>query len=238
METYKILGVNVDNITYHELYEKTLEQIEHGKAPMLIFTPNPEIIHAAAENNQVKEVLNKGDVNLPDGIGILIAARILGYPIKERITGIDALLFLCEKQVGTVFLLGSKPGVAQRAADKLKMSFPGLQVSGVHDGYFKDENSKEIIDIINRSKAEVLFVGLGAPRQERWLIEHRHQLKVKIAMVMGGSLDVISGDKQRAPQFYQSMHLEWLYRLCQEPWRITRIMVIPKFLLSVIKHRI
>lgn len=234
IKQFQILGVNISQINYDQLVDRARAYIAEPKGLRLIFTPNPEIIYASLTDPSLKEVLNQADINLPDGIGIILACKLLGLPIHQRVTGVDAFITLCRHKVGKVFLLGSKPGVADRAAKSLMQQYSGLQVVGQMDGYFKDNESDRVIQAINGSGADILFVGLGAPRQEKWLLANRDRLLVKVAMVMGGSLDVISGDKQRAPEFFIRFHIEWLYRLYQEPWRIKRMSVIPKFIYHVI----
>lgn len=237
MQTINIFGVKVNRISYEELYELVTGYI-NGSDHKIIFTPNPEIIYKARDDKQFCDLLNQADIGLPDGIGVLIASRILNNRIFQRITGIDALSFICSKMPGKIFLLGSKPGIAVTAKEKLEKKYPGIDIVGVNDGYFIDEESDVIIEKINQSRADILFVGLGSPRQEKWLIQNRDKLKVKVSMVMGGSLDVISGNIQRAPEIMIKLNIEWLYRLIQEPWRYKRMLVLPKFLMRVIWERI
>ncbi|OGH95949.1 MAG: hypothetical protein A2X42_08985 [Candidatus Margulisbacteria bacterium GWF2_38_17] len=232
MEQYSILGVNVTDVTYQQLYENVKDHIDNGSGLKLVFTPNPEIIYMAQFDPDIKTMLNSSDINLPDGIGVLIASKMLGHPIKERITGIDTMLYLCEKKAGSVFLFGSKPGIAELAAIELEKRYPGLKVVGFHDGYFQDDS--KMVELINRSGADIVFVGLGAPKQENWLVKNKDKLQPKVAMVIGGSMDVISGTKKRAPQIFQKLNVEWVFRFFQEPSRFMRIIVLPKFLLRVI----
>lgn len=235
MDTYQILGVKINDINYTELVDEVRLQLANKSDGLkLIFTPNPEIIYASLTDDTLRDVLNKADINLPDGIGIVIASKIIGHPITQRVTGVDAFLKICEHRLGRIFLLGSKPGVAARAADVLTSMFPGIGIAGFMDGYFRDEDNERVVAAINQSGANILFVGLGAPRQEMWLLANRDKLQVKLAMVMGGSLDVVSGDKDRAPELFIKLNIEWLYRLYQEPSRYKRMMVLPKFILKVL----
>jgi N-acetylglucosaminyldiphosphoundecaprenol N-acetyl-beta-D-mannosaminyltransferase len=162
---------------------------------------------------------------------MVVVSRILGNPLKERVTGIDLMLKIvemCARQGLKIFLLGSEPGVAEEAASKLIESFPGINIVGTYHGYFEKDN--EVVKAIKDTKPDILFVGLGAGRQEKWLSKHLKELGVPIAMVIGGSLDVISGRKKRAPKWSQKLYIEWLYRLITEPERWKRQLALPKFL--------
>lgn len=232
-----ILGVKVECVNNFDVIEKVRSFIA-GDRCSLIFTPNPEIIYSSDYDLDLKEMLNKSDLSIPDGIGIVIASKILGYNIKERVTGIDTMLNICRYKLGSVFLIGSKPGVAENASKALKNSISGINIAGVYHGYFSDDESDNIINKINESGAEILFVGLGSPRQEKWLLKYKDKLNCKVAMVIGGSLDVISGDKKRAPKLIIKLGIEWLYRLCQEPWRYKRMLVLPLFILKVLRKKL
>lgn len=237
MQIVNILGIKVNRISYEELYKQVLSYVK-GATHKIIFTPNPEIIYKAKDDAQFCDLLNQADIGLPDGIGVLVASRISGDRISQRITGIDAFTFLCEKMVGKIYLLGSKPGIAKKAKAQLEKSYPGIEIVGFNDGYFSDDQSDHIIDLINQSRAEILFVGLGSPRQENWLIQNRDKLNVKVSMVIGGSMDVVSGTIKRSPELMIKLNIEWLYRLIQEPWRYKRMLVLPKFIFSVILDRL
>ena len=194
--------------------------IKSGR-PHFIATPNPEIIIAAQNDNELKKTINSADLCLPDGMGVLAASKFLKIPLLERVTGVDLMLEILRsaKEKGyKVFLLGSAPGVAEDAARKL----PGVNIAGIHHGYFKDADEKEVIEKIKHSRPDVLFVGLGAPRQEFWTAKHYKHLGVPVCMVIGGSLDVISGKAKRAPEIVQKLGGEWFYRLIKEPKRWKR----------------
>jgi exopolysaccharide biosynthesis WecB/TagA/CpsF family protein len=231
----KILGVEIDNVTF-DIALRKVQGFINSRTPHIVFTPNPEIIMVAQKNNELKNILNSADLRVPDGIGIVAASRLLKKHIKERVTGIDLMLKIIDsaKNKGQkVFLLGSKPGIAQQAADSLK----GVDIAGTYHGYFDASSEKEVIDLIKRSRPDILFVGLGAPRQEQWLYSHYRELGVPVSMVVGGSLDVISGNVQRAPSIIQKLNLEWLYRLSKEPRRWRRQLSLISFLAAVIRNR-
>lgn len=238
-KTIEILGVHIDQMTMEDTLAKAKKLLaEDGVSA--IYTPNPEIIMAAYEDNAFRDILNDADICTPDGIGVVYASRMLKDPVPERVPGFDLTCGLLESIAGTgegVFLFGAKPGVAEIAKEKLEERYPGLLVSGVHDGYFKEEDEEDIVRQINESGAKLLLVCLGAPKQERWIHQHKGDLKVNLCMGVGGSLDVFAGTVKRAPEFFIKLNLEWFYRLCKQPSRIGRFVALPKFILTVWKKK-
>lgn len=234
----KLANISVDNITLKEALE-ALKGFIASKQPHLIVTPNPEIIVAAQDDKELFDIMNSANLCLPDGISMVVVSKILGKPLKERVTGIDFLLASCElaaKNGWRVFLLGGAPGIAEKVALNLISRYPDLLICGTHDGYFKDDN--EIVARIKAAKPDILFAGLGAVRQEKWLKRNLNELGVSAAVGVGGSFDVIAGIKKRAPKWIQSLYLEWLYRLITEPGRWKRQLALPKFLwLTLISSR-
>lgn len=234
METVNILGVHVNKYTMAEAVNKAASLIETEELSM-IFTPNSEIILYASNNPEFAEVLNKGDMVIPDGIGVVYGAKILKNPIKERVAGYDLvcnLLPIMAEKGQSVYLLGAKPGVAEKAAETLLSKHPGLVIAGTHDGYFKDD--EEVIADINKCAPDFLMVCLGFPKQENWIYNNREKLNVKLAIGAGGCLDVFAGTVQRAPEFYCEHGVEWLYRLVKQPTRFVRMLALPKFGLKVL----
>ena len=234
METVNILGVHVNKYTMQEAVVKASSLMETEKLSM-IFTPNSEIILYASNNPEFAEVLNKGDMVIPDGIGVVYGAKILKNPIKERVAGYDLvcnLLPIMAEKGQSVYLLGAKPGVAEKAAETLLAKYPGLVIAGTHDGYFKDD--EEVIADINKSSPDFLMVCLGFPKQENWIYNNREKLNAKLAIGAGGCLDVFAGTVQRAPDFYCEHGIEWLYRLVKQPTRFVRMLSLPKFGLKVL----
>ena len=201
-----------------------------------VFTPNAEIIMAAYRDKEFADILNRSELLTADGIGVVYASRILKKPISERAAGYDIACKVLEKINGSghkLFLFGGKPGVAEQARDRLLEKYPELNIVGMRNGYFKPEEDAEIVTEINNSGADIAFVCLGAPKQEKWIDAQRNNLNVKVAMGIGGSLDVFAGTAERAPAFFCNHGLEWLYRLYKEPWRIGRMMELPKFAVTV-----
>ncbi len=231
-ELVEIVGINIDNITSAEAIAK-LDGFLEGKDAKLIFTPNSEILVDAVKDIQFTEILNKGDMVLPDGIGVVIASRFYNKPIKERVAGYDimcSIIELANQKGKSIYILGGKEGIAEEAAEKLKKDYGNLRIAGLHNGYFDDEEEKRIINDIINLKPDIVFVALGAPKQEKWIYRNRH-IPARIIMGVGGSIDVIAGKVKRAPEFYQKAGLEWFYRLIKEPKRIFRVLKLPKFIL-------
>lgn len=233
-----IMGVGFDNITAGEALDKLCAMLETGDAGYVV-TPNPEIVYAAVKDPSLVPLLENAALCVPDGIGIIYAGRIMGTPFKSRVPGIELGEALVEKMAQNgkkLFLLGAKPGIAELAADNLQKKYPGLVIAGTHDGYFKDD--APVVELIKESQADVVFVCMGFPRQERFMAEHLEETGASVMMGLGGSLDVFAGTVKRAPKFFIKTNLEWFYRLIKEPSRIGRMMKLPVFLLMVCRERI
>ncbi|MBQ2664809.1 MAG: WecB/TagA/CpsF family glycosyltransferase, partial [Clostridia bacterium] len=226
MEKVNILGVKVDMVTISEAADLIMKFMGEAKFHS-VFTPNSEIIMQAYRNPEFAELLNRSDLLTADGIGVVHASKILKKPIKERAAGFDIAKQVLEKMNYTdhkLFLFGGKPGVAEKAAENLKKEYPELNIAGTRNGYFKEEDEPDIVEEINASGADMLFVCLGAPKQEQWIDRNRDALtSVRVAMGIGGSLDVFAGTVQRAPEIFCKTGMEWFYRLCKEPWRAKRM---------------
>lgn len=232
-----ILGVKFDDITLADAVERGVRLVSEHRAAFVV-TPNPEIVMAAEKDAALLDALNAADMVLPDGIGIVYSARILGTPLSERVPGIDfasGLLARLAQKGGSVYLFGAKPGVAEKAAENIAVQFPGLVVAGMHDGYFNSD--ADIIADINAQKPDFLFVCLGSPKQEKWMKANAGKLDIGVMAGLGGCLDVFAGDVDRAPEKMQSMGLEWLYRLYKEPSRIGRMARLPGILFKAAGQR-
>ena len=236
MDKVNKLGVNVDCVTNEEALDKVMAMLSEDK-DHAVFTPNSEIILMAHKDAEFCGLLNSADLLTADGIGVVYASRILKKPLPERVAGYDVACKVIDKIAETghrLYLFGGKPGVAEQAAENLKKQYPFLNIVGMHNGYFKPEETPEIIDDINASGADLLFVCLGAPAQEKWISANRDKLCCRVMMGIGGSLDVFAGVAERAPEIWCRMGLEWLYRLIKEPWRAKRMLALPKFGLTVL----
>ena len=236
MEKTNILGVNVDKVTYDEAVNCIMKMLnEPGNHT--VFTPNSEIILMAYKDENFCGILNSADLLTADGIGVVYASKILGNSVPERVAGFDVSCGVLDEisQTGhRLYLFGGKPGVAEKAAENLKAEYPLINIVGMHDGYFAPEENDAIIDDINQSGADLVFVCLGAPKQENWIFENRSKLNCHVMMGVGGTLDVLAGTAERAPEIWCDLGFEWLYRLIKEPKRIFRMMALPKFAFTVL----
>ena len=232
-----ILGLPIENVTMEEAVNEVYGFFAARESKMII-TPNAEILQMFDQRPEVREALMQADYVVPDGVGVLLAAKRLGQPLKEKVAGIELGTHLLERsaQEGKrVFFLGAKPGVAEAAKKEVEKKMPGIQIVGVQDGYFKPEEEPALIERINGLDVDMLFVCLGAPKQELWMAAHKKDLKVGAMLGLGGTLDVLGNNVKRAPRWMIDLKLEWLYRVAKEPWRIGRVASLPKFLLRIKK---
>ncbi len=238
--TVKILGAQIAGLDMMEtLCQIDLLISDKGKMHHII-TLNAEILYRAQTDAELLRIINAAALVTPDGSGIVWAIEKLTGTHVERVTGVDLMMNLCEQAHHTgwrLFFLGGKPGVAEEAGAKLSERFDGLDIAGIRHGYFNEQEEADIIHEINASGADILFVAMGAPRQEFWLDQHREDLQVPVAIGIGGSLDVAAGKVKRAPHWMQKTGVEWLWRLCREPWRIKRMLALPKFMRLVAKEK-
>ena len=232
-----VLGVGFDSVTLDQAVERGMELLRVGGAHYAV-TPNPEIVEACRRDRAVMDAVNGADLVLADGIGVIYGARILGTPLPGRVTGISfaqGLMAEMAKSGEGLFLLGAKPGYAQQAAENLCRQYPGLNIVGTNDGYFKDDGP--VVEKIRASGARAVFVCLGAPKQELWMVKNGAETGAGLLVGLGGCLDVFSGNVKRAPVLFQRLGLEWFYRLCKEPRRIGRMMKLPLFLIHAAAER-
>lgn len=232
-----ILGVLVHKVNVEQASDRIIEYISASEGAKSVFTPNSEIIMAAYRDPEFCNLLNSSDLLTADGIGVVYASKIVKNPIAERAAGYDIACRTLEKLAklgGSLYLFGSKPGVAELAAANIESRYSGVKVVGMSDGYFDEVKEKAIIEDIKRTKPDLLFVCLGAPKQERWISAHKSELGAKVCMGIGGSLDVFAGTVKRAPEFYTKHGIEWLYRLAKQPSRFVRMLDLPRFGLKVL----
>ena len=232
-----VMGVGFDNVTMEEALDQAMALLQTGTAHYAV-TPNAEIVYECMHDAEFCSLVNQADLVLPDGSGVVLGAKLLKTPLKQKVAGIDfadQLAGRLARTGKTLYLLGSKPGVAEQAAANLQTKYPGLQIVGTADGYFQDE--AQVVETINAARPDVLFVCLGAPKQELFMVHHQKQLQVGLMMGLGGSLDGFAGTVKRAPVWMQRAGLEWLYRLIKEPRRFKRMLRLPKFVLAVLFHK-
>ncbi len=239
VKSIRILGVKIHQVTNETAYDRFLTLIEEPQMSM-ICTPNTEIVMMAQTDSELKEILEDADLVIPDGIGLVYASKIHQLGLTERVTGIDTMeriLNYANNTKRSLYIFGGKPGVADKAVEKMKELYPNIQYKGTQDGYYKKEDEDKILNHINEVKPDLLFVALGAPRQEKWIYQNRKTLNVKVAMGVGGAVDVWAGTTKRAPKIFIDLHMEWFYRLLKEPTRIGRMMSLPQFMIKVLISR-
>ncbi len=231
-----ILGIDFTNAKEGEVLEYILQSLEKDVKRYCIFTPNPEILMLADSSLEYKNIVNSAKIALPDGIGVMIAGKLMGKELKQRIQGVDFVKSLCraiaEKPI-TVGFLGAGPGIAEKTAECLVKKFPNLKVVFTERGNPDDKTVQIIKDL--KKEIDILFVAFGSPKQEFWINENLNKLPVKIAIGVGGAFDLISGKIKRAPLWVQKVGLEWLFRLIIQPWRAKRQFALIKFAFLVLK---
>ena len=236
---HSIMDIRVYALTMKEVLHWAQEAVDSGK-PHMIATANAEMIMNAQSDKELGKILNQADMVVADGAGVLWAGETLGTPFPERVTGADLsveLLEIAAQKDWKVYFLGGAPGVAKKAAETFMASHRDFSLVGCHDGYFDECEEKKIIADIKQSGAQLLLVGLGVPKQEKWIFHHRSELGPVLAMGIGGVFDVMSGNLKRAPLWMQKNRLEWAYRLYLQPSRIGRMMAIPRFMRAVKKWK-
>ena len=240
MERLDILGVRVDAIAYDDLLA-SVDAFVASRRPHQVVTLNPEMLVAAHGDPALRAQLNAADLNVADGVGILLAARLLGRRLPGRITGSDGILLLaahCAERGYRPYLLGAAVGVAEEAARRLVALNPGLVVAGTHAGSPRAEDEAAITGLVRAAAPDLLFVAYGVPAEEAWIARNRDRLGVPAMMGVGGSLDFLAGVAQRAPAWVRRAGLEWLHRLVREPWRWRRQLALPRFAWLVVRQRI
>jgi N-acetylglucosaminyldiphosphoundecaprenol N-acetyl-beta-D-mannosaminyltransferase len=236
----RILGVPADPITFAILMETIGAWVADGSRLYQICTVNPEFIMIAQRDSAFYDVLQHSDLNIIDGWGAVLALRLRGVTVPERVTGSDGVPMIAEhaaKHGWRLFLLGAGPGIAQKAADIFSERHPGILIAGTYEGSPHPDEAEVIIEMVNAAKADILLVAYGAPAQDLWIHQHRERLKVKVAMGVGGSLDFVTGYIPRAPLWMRKAGIEWLYRLYLQPSRWRRMLRLPRFALMALLFR-
>lgn len=232
-----ILGIQYNNVTLQEALELGRALLT-GNDTVYGVTPNAEIAYEALRDPEFRNILNGAALVLPDGAGVILGAKILKTPLKQKVAGVDfamGLLGVMEETGSRLYLLGSKPGIAELAAERMLEKHPSLCICGAADGYFTDE--ADVVRRINEARADAVFVCLGSPKQERFMARHCADLNVRLMLGLGGTLDSIAGTVKRAPKWMIRLQLEWLYRLIKEPRRFGRMLRLPKYVFAAVKKR-
>lgn len=234
-----VLGVPFDAVTMNEAVAKAKKLLQE-EGQHIICTPNPEIVMEAQKDKELMNILHEADMVVPDGIGVVWASKYSEIRLTERVAGYDLtqnLMAALAATDETFYFFGGAPGVASTAARKMMKKYPGLKVVGVHNGYFDEKEEKRIIQDIKTKAPSILLVGLGAPKQEKWIYDNIRLTGAKVAIGVGGSFDVMAGNVKRAPKIFQKLGLEWFHRLITQPTRWKRMMRLPKFALTVLKTK-
>jgi N-acetylglucosaminyldiphosphoundecaprenol N-acetyl-beta-D-mannosaminyltransferase len=235
-----LLGVRVHRVDMAATLTLIREFIASG-TPHIIVTADASSVVRAQSDTEFQYLINGADLVTPDGFGVLKGAALLGTPLIERVSGVEIAREMCRMSAEdgfSIYFLGAAPGVAELAATNLKGQYPGLNVAGIHDGYFDPSRDAEIAAEVKASGAQVLLVAMGIPRQEKFIRDNMDKLGVCVAMGVGGSFDVFSGKVKRAPVWFQKHGLEWLYRLVKDPSKIKKAATLPRFVVLVLRERI
>lgn len=240
IQRIEVLGIPVDVVNEQACLEKVDDSIQRSESCSIVAV-NPEKVMHAREDAELLNALRDATVLIPDGIGIVVASRILGLPRMSRVAGSDLMPLLCSHAAHKgyrIYIYGASLEANRKAVANLRRSYPGLEIVGHHHGYVKDADVGQLTEEIRRSRADILFVGLGSPRQELWVRRHMPATEVPVCQCVGGTIDVLAGHVKRAPVLWQRFGLEWLYRLVKQPSRIVRQKVLFVFFARLMQERI
>lgn len=239
LPTVPIYGIPFSKASMDETVNYLTEAIE-GRRVTHVITANPIMIMSAVEDSKYSAMIRRADLIVPDGAGVVWAAKYVGTPVTERVAGFDLMHRLFqqgEERKWKAYLLGTSQEVIEAAAEKLQLQYPQVRIVGYRNGFFGPEQDEEVVEAIHAAAPDLLFVARGADTQEPWIVKYKQKLGVPLIMGVGGSFDIISGKLKRAPVFVQKLRLEWLYRLLQEPKRYKRMLVLPKFVVKVVRDK-
>ena len=235
----RILGVPIDCLSMKAVVAK-IESFIESREPHIVVTADSSGIVQARDDAEFNEILQTADIVTPDSEGVLWAAKRKKIFVPERVSGVDLFAELCQKSAEKgyrLFFLGSEPGVAEMAAERCRLTYPGVNIVGARHGYFPPDSDEIVAQEIAATKPDVLFVAMGIPRQEKFIKRTQHILRTPVAIGVGGTLDVFSGKVRRAPKLVQTLKLEWLYRLLQNPKKMAKARNLPIFVRLVLRSR-
>lgn len=239
LESVPIHGMRVHRVSMVGALDEIGGFIRDG-SPHHVITLDASMCVIARDDQELRQIASSAELVTPDGAGILWACRKFGFPLIERVSGVEIVDRLCALSATNgyrIFFFGAAPGVAADAADRMRERYPGCQIVGTRDGFFTPAEEPDIVDEIQAARPDVLFVALGIPKQEKWIARHRDALGVPVLVGVGGSFDVHSGRVKRAPRWIQRLNLEWLYRLLKNPRKIAKVMTLPKFVWMTLRSR-
>lgn len=235
-----VLHVQIDAVTMDDAIV-VLEQFINTPTPHLIATANAEMVMMAQQDHELADILNNADLVVPDGAGVVWAARFQGSVVPERVAGFDLVQRLLREascRGYRVFMFGGAPGIVEKAETAARQRFANLQIVGTCHGFFTKATETAIVEKIRQAQPDILLVALGVPKQEKWLARNMQRLGVPVAIGVGGTFDVMAGTVKRAPVWMQRANLEWLYRLISQPQRAIRMMALPHFVIKVLIQKI
>jgi N-acetylglucosaminyldiphosphoundecaprenol N-acetyl-beta-D-mannosaminyltransferase len=242
LRRFEILNIWVDELNMDQALERVREFVEHGKKVHTVFASNPEKNYSVPRNNFLYDMFRKSDLLIPDGIGIVLAAKFLYGSQLKRVPGCELMQNICAMSADRgykIFIYGAKEDVNKAAVETLTERHPSIEIVGSQNGYLAESEMNGLVERINKSGAEILFLALGSPKQELWISKYRDQLHtVRVCQGIGGTLDVLAGTVKRAPELFCRIGLEWLYRLLSEPSRLKRQMILPLFAAQTIRYGI
>ena len=240
MKRASVLGVAIDRISLDEAVDLALDAMDKRDSKYVV-TPNSEFLLCAMHKPKLRSSAGNAFLSLPDSVGVIAVSRILGISLQERVPGVDFAEALLEKmgeRGKSVFLLGAKEGIAEKAAERLEIKYPDLVIAGTNDGYYALRDEEKLLARVNAASPDFLIVCLGSPRQELWMYKNTARLRVGLMAGLGGTMNVLAGAVDRAPQKWREAGLEWLYRVIREPKRILRVLRIPLVILVSLWYRI
>lgn len=240
MDRLRILNLPVAAISMNEALRLIDDRVRDGHRAACIVCANPEKVYAVRSNVGLGRFFEEAELVIPDGIGVVLAARVLYGAKLMRIPGADLMQQICAASAEKgyrLFIYGSSERVNRAAVETLQSRYPGINIAGRSPGYVKQGEMGDLVRRINESGADILFVGLGSPRQELWMQQYVPKLNVKVCQTIGGTLDTIAGAVKRAPRWMRGAGLEWLYRLLRQPWRVSRQINLVRFTAEVIRMK-
>ena len=240
MKSIDILGVRVDDVTNDDVLA-LVDGYVASRQPHQIITLNPEMLVAACDDPGLRQLLNSADLNVADGVGLTMAARWLGHPLRERVTGSDGIYRLsehCARMGYHPFFLGAASGVAEVVAGRLSARYPGLEAAGAYAGSPRSEDEDDVVFRVRTAAPDLLFVAYGVPAEERWIARNRERLAVPVMIGVGGAFDFVAGVARRAPSWMRRAGLEWLHRLIHQPWRWRRQRALIRFVALVLRSKL
>ncbi|WP_405154811.1 WecB/TagA/CpsF family glycosyltransferase [Paenibacillus sp. FSL K6-0108] len=239
--TTNIMGIPFPNITMEQTVTILDDVVDQKQAELFhVITGNPEIIMSCQKDQALRSVVDQAGIVTADGAGIVMVSRFRGGQLTERVTGCDLLFRLLEagsRKHWSFYILGAEESVSKRAVEVIAQNYPGVVVRGRQHGFFTMDEEQRIVEEIHEAQPDFLIVALGAPTAERWINKYRHQLNARVAIGVGGSLDILAGKTKRAPAIWQKLNLEWLYRLLSQPSRWRRQLILPRFAVRALLFR-